>query len=78
MRYLRRKEAAQYLGIAPQTMSRWAVEGFGPAMVRMGRAVSYSIEELDRFAESRRVQSTSQALAVPSTSSATGDRRADT
>ena len=62
MRYVRRKEAAAYLGIAAQTLSRWAVEGFGPAMHKMGRAVSYSIEELDRFADSRRVRSTSSSL----------------
>jgi predicted site-specific integrase-resolvase len=59
-KYVRRKEAAAYLGIAEQTLSRWAVVGFGPSMHKMGRAVSYSIEELDRFAEARRVRSTSE------------------
>lgn len=66
-KYLRRKEAAAYLGIAAQTLARWAVEGFGPAMCKMGRAVAYSVEDLEQFARSRRVAaSTSAEMPAPS------------
>lgn len=53
-KYLRRKDAAAYLGVAPQTLARWAVEGFGPSTIHMGRAVTYAVEDLDQFAASRR------------------------
>lgn len=53
-KYLRRKEAAAYLGLAAQTLARWAVEGFGPPVLKLGRAVAYDVDDLDRFATSRR------------------------
>jgi excisionase family DNA binding protein len=34
---LTRSEAAEYLGVSPQTLARWAVEGVGPKITRIGR-----------------------------------------
>ena len=58
-KYLRRKEAAQYLRgewgqpCSPNTLAKLAVVGGGPVFRRFGRIPLYSLEELDRYAESR-------------------------
>src|SRR3954462_7461892 len=58
-RYLRRKQAAQYLndvwGIptARSTLAKKAVVGGGPAFHSAGRIPLYSPEELDRYAKAK-------------------------
>ncbi len=44
-----RKNAARYLGISPKTLACWAVDGKGPAFVKVGGKVFYFQAELDRF-----------------------------
>lgn len=58
-RFLRAPEAAEYLGLAPQTLARWRVEGQGPVHRAFGRAIAYAVEDLDAFADSRVRRSTS-------------------
>jgi excisionase family DNA binding protein len=39
-------EAAEYLGVARQTLNCWRMAGKGPAYVKMGRMVRYSESDL--------------------------------
>lgn len=48
--FLRETEAAEFLGLAPKTLSRWRWAGRGPAFRKFGSAVRYSVEDLTRFA----------------------------
>ncbi|MDP9178941.1 MAG: helix-turn-helix domain-containing protein [Gemmatimonadota bacterium] len=48
-KYLRREDAAVYLGVAKQTLANWAVQRKGPHMRRLGRACVYDIADLDAF-----------------------------
>jgi hypothetical protein len=58
-RYLRRKQAAQYLnddwGIptAASTLAKKAVVGGGPSFHSAGRIPLYSLDELDRYARAK-------------------------
>jgi predicted DNA-binding transcriptional regulator AlpA len=54
-----RKDLARRLGIANQTLARWAVEGTGPAMYRIGRRVMYDVAEVTAWLETRRRRHTS-------------------
>ncbi|WP_305825832.1 helix-turn-helix domain-containing protein [Massilia brevitalea] len=45
-----RREAAAYLGLAPQTLAQWACSGRGRLpMVKVGRKVQYKKTDLDAF-----------------------------
>jgi excisionase family DNA binding protein len=55
---LTRKQAAEYLGLSPVTLARWAIERKGPRYSRSGEHRGrcwYRIEDLDQWLESRRV-----------------------
>ncbi len=54
------REAAQYLGLAVSTLNKWRCHGGGPEFLKLGRAVRYRQDELDRFLETRLVGSTSE------------------
>ena len=57
---LRTTEAAQYVGLAPSTLSKMRVRGDGPAFCKVGpRVVVYRVPDLDHWLESRRRRSTS-------------------
>ena len=58
-RFLRTREAADYLGLSPRTLDRYRVSGEGPVFHRFGGRVRYSIPDLDEWASSRRRASTS-------------------
>lgn len=60
-RFLRPNEAAEYLGVRPQTLARWRCEGGKIPFARMGRAVVYDIADLDAFAASQKRLSTTAA-----------------
>ena len=50
---MRRAEAARYLGLAPKTLSKWALHGKGPRFARLGRRlVLYDIADLDAYMSS--------------------------
>lgn len=62
-RYLRPRDAAAHLGLAPQTLAKWRCAGGGPPFRKLGRrAVRYRLADLDSFA-SRQFTSTT---AMPS------------
>jgi len=46
---LTEKAAAQLLGLSPATMRNWRCNSRGPVFQRLGRAVRYRREEIDRF-----------------------------
>jgi len=49
---MNRTEAAQYLGIKPQTLAVWATtKRYNLPYVKVGRLVKYSRDALDRFIE---------------------------
>ena len=61
---LTREQAAEYLGIKPQTLAVWATSRRYPlAYVRVGRSVRYLRSELDRFIASRTVGDSAAASA---------------
>ncbi|MBU4565611.1 MAG: helix-turn-helix domain-containing protein [Proteobacteria bacterium] len=57
---LRETEAAAWLGVRPNTMARWRVEGKGPVFRRHGRVVVYAMDDLERWSQSQRRGSTSE------------------
>jgi excisionase family DNA binding protein len=53
---LTRREAAEYLGIRPQTLASWACNGrYGLRFIKIGKCVRYKIADLDAFVERRAV-----------------------
>lgn len=52
------RQAAQYLGLSMSTLNKWRCYGFGPKYLKLGRAVRYRLEELDRYLEARLLSST--------------------
>lgn len=54
-----RAQVAEYTQTSVATLARWAMEGVGPAFVRLGSAVRYRREDvLAWLAESRRTSTT--------------------
>ena len=49
------------LNVAVRTLERWRVVGFGPAWLKVGRAVRYRERDLDAWLASRERGSTSAA-----------------
>jgi excisionase family DNA binding protein len=53
---LTRVEAAEYLSVKPQTLALWHSTGrYALPVVKVGRAVRYRLEDLERFIASRTV-----------------------
>ena len=50
-------ELAERLGVKPQTLREWRMQGRGPAYVKLGNPVSgrtlYRVEDVDAWAQSR-------------------------
>jgi predicted DNA-binding transcriptional regulator AlpA len=58
-KYLRTKDAAAYLGLAPGTLDKLRRTEHGPPYRKYGaRAVAYSVEELTAWADARTRRST--------------------
>lgn len=56
IKYLDDHQAAQILGLKPQTLRNWRGQDRGPAYIKAGRAVRYSLDDLIEFANSHKVQ----------------------
>ena len=54
------REAALYLGLAVSTLNKWRCHGGGPQFLKLGRAVRYRKDDLDRFLETRMFGSTAE------------------
>ena len=44
-------EAAAYMRLKPQTLSKWRSGGRGPSFCRIGGCVFYRVTELDQYIE---------------------------
>lgn len=58
--YLRNPEAAEYLRLSRTYLEQLRINGTGPRYTKIGRAVIYSVHDLDEWMASRRVRSTSE------------------
>jgi excisionase family DNA binding protein len=57
--WLTRKQAATYLKLGESTLAKLFVSGGGPPAIKIGRAVRYSILDLDSWMSNHRRRSTS-------------------
>lgn len=48
-RLMTRAEVAQLLGVEEKTLANWRTRRFGPPGFRVGKAVRYRPEEVDRW-----------------------------
>ena len=53
------EQAAAYLGLAVSTLNKWRCHGGGPVFIKMGRAIRYSQDSLNKFIETSQCESTS-------------------
>lgn len=58
-RYLSNDEAADFLKLSPRTLEKQRVVGGGPRFRKFGRRVVYAVEDLERWAEDRACDTTS-------------------
>lgn len=49
-------EAAEFLGVKPNTLEIWRCKNIGPRYSKIGRRVLYDIADLQEFFESRRIE----------------------
>ena len=61
--FFNQTEAAELLRLSERTLERWRVEGMGPPFRRFGRRIVYARADLERWADSRCFESTSQEVA---------------
>ena len=52
------KQAAAHLSLSVSTLNKWRCYGTGPKYLKLGRAVRYSHDELNRFLAERLYSST--------------------
>jgi excisionase family DNA binding protein len=52
-------EAADILGLQPNTLEKWRLSGEGPTFVRVGRSIRYRRQDLAEWINGRRSSSTS-------------------
>ena len=50
-RLMTRKQAAEHLGFAPQTLARYAWLGKGPTATKLGRSVRYKLSDIEAWIE---------------------------
>lgn len=58
--FLNAKEAAEYLGLKPNTLAKMRVYGNGPKFRKHGFRVLYAIDDLNAWSEGTRRSSTSE------------------
>ncbi len=62
--YVDTKRAAAYLSLSGETLERLRVSGGGPKFVKLAKAVRYKLEDLEAWADSHRICSTSEGGAA--------------
>jgi transposase-like protein len=58
-------DVAKKLGVQPNTLEKWRLQGEGPPHYRLGRRVLYEIADVTAWLEQRRVGSTSATITPP-------------
>lgn len=62
---LNTSEAAEYLGIRPNTLEVWRCKHKGPRYAKLGARVVYDIDDLNDFFKGRRIETgESEELAI--------------
>lgn len=56
--------ASRRTGVSESTLQKWRVTGLGPSYFKLGRLVRYDSADLIKWMGERRIQSTSQAIAI--------------
>jgi predicted DNA-binding transcriptional regulator AlpA len=64
-RILRTRDAANYVGLAASTLEKARLTGWGPRFVKLGRSVGYDVQDLDRWLDERKRESTSESMTRP-------------
>lgn len=59
-RRVRTAEASRYLNLSESTLEKYRLTGFGPRYAKLGRIVTYSLEDLDAWVGARIRTSTSE------------------
>ena len=59
--FIREQSAAALLGLSKRTLQKFRVTGYGPAFHKFGSCVRYNIADLEKWTESCRRESTSNA-----------------
>jgi hypothetical protein len=55
LKYLNDVEAAKIADMSPQTFRNWRFQGRGPAYIKVGRSVRYSLKDLISWLEGRKI-----------------------
>lgn len=55
VKYLNDVEAAKIADLSPQTLRNWRFEGRGPAYIKAGRSVRYSLTDLISWLEGKKI-----------------------
>ena len=69
-RFLRTKEAAEFLSLSARTLEKHRTYGTGPAYRKLGGRVVYAIDDLETWAAERARNSTSDPGPRPSSGTA--------
>jgi hypothetical protein len=65
IKHLNQCELARRWNISSRTLESWRWQGFGPAYLKIGGRVVYTLEAIERFEQERLRQTTSEALSCP-------------
>jgi predicted DNA-binding transcriptional regulator AlpA len=63
-RLLGNLDAADFLGVKPQTLDAWRLRGCGPQFFKVGRLIKYRESDLLDWLETRRCANTAEADAL--------------
>ena len=58
--FMSAKQAAEWLGLKPNTLAKMRVYGTGPAYRKHGQRVLYALEDLQQWSDASRRSSTSE------------------
>lgn len=61
-KYMRTEDAAEYLCISPGKLHKLRSSGGGPVFIKLKGCVIYAVDDLDEWAASHRVRSTSESV----------------
>jgi hypothetical protein len=51
---LNERETAKVMRVSVQLLRKWRADGTGPAYIKLGKCVRYSMDDLERYVSSRR------------------------
>lgn len=60
MKTMTAREAADKIGVHPNTLKNWAAKGYGPTRTKIGGRIAYRADEVDSFIEKQFDDATSK------------------